>query len=521
MKRSIVLTGLFLFTLYLIIFPLTISAKTEAVEVVISTGVQTTDALSNMVDQYNNLGKDCTVKLLESTWETQNQHDTYVTKLAAKDDSIDIISMDVIWPPEFTAAGWLEPVDDLFVSIGYTEDLYLEAPIKAGKYKGQHYGVPWFHDSGILFYRADILEYAFDEGIIPRNNPPETWSELYDWTINMLEDDGLVATFNGSDGILEGFIWQGREYEGMICDFMEYLGGTGTYSFLSEDKTKALFDTQPVKDALEYMKSLVGPMLGSETTVSPPAVLTYHEETSRAVWNDGNAIFHRNWPYCYRLSMDNEFLNGNQGSYGHPAGEGKIFGVTPMPPKDKTVVEPRTSCLGGWQLGLNIYSRHKEEAKEFMKWLTDVEQQKYYLLNGGQIPTREAVYSDPDVLSSDQAYAHELLPVFKVALPRPVHPDYPTMSRDIWPPIHSYLAGAMTLDDAVDRMDTYVNDILEDWQPIITTTTTTITYSETEPTEELKTSSKENRLSIGTPGWPITLLLFSFVNILVWKRRKL
>ncbi|MFW9906395.1 MAG: extracellular solute-binding protein, partial [Candidatus Thorarchaeota archaeon] len=165
MKKSQILMIISLFTLYLIIPSIISSAKTEYVEVIISTGVQTTNALSDMIDAYNSLGKDYTVKLMESTWETQNQHDTYVTKLSAKDSSIDIISMDVIWPPEFSAAGWLEPINDLFEGVGYTADLYLEAPILAGTYQGHYYGLPWFHDSAMLFYRADILKYAFDNDV--------------------------------------------------------------------------------------------------------------------------------------------------------------------------------------------------------------------------------------------------------------------------------------------------------------------------------------------------------------------
>ncbi|MFW9906387.1 MAG: ABC transporter substrate-binding protein [Candidatus Thorarchaeota archaeon] len=466
MKKLTKITLCTLLFLSTVVPLINVPAKPAAVTVVISTGVQTTTALSDMVKDYNDneAAAGVTIKLEESTWETQNQHDTYVTKLAAKDSSIDIISMDVIWPPEFTEAGWLEQIDDLFEGTGYTADLYLEAPILAGTYQGHHYGLPWFHDSAMLFYRADILKYAFDNDVITVTPPtgqdyraPETWKELHDWTLAMLDDEDLVSYFNGTDGILNGFVWQGREYEGMICDFMEYLGGTGQTSFLVNDEPA--FNTTDARAALTYMKSLI------DDGVSPEAVLTYQEETSRAVWNAGNAIFHRNWPYCYRLSSDNTFLNGSQGTYLNSSlNSQKAFGVVPMPHK-AGVTDYRTSCLGGWQLGLNVYSEHKDEAKLFMKWLTDVDQQKYYLLHGGQIPTREAVYSDSDVLASDQAYVHELLPVFKAALPRPVHPDYPAMSKALWPPMHTYLAGGMTLNEATAKMDAAVNDILSAGAP--------------------------------------------------------
>ena len=472
MRKSIIYCFIAVFFLSALVPFSQVIAAPAADEVVISTGVQTTTAVSDMITKFNTEVADgFTVKLQESTWETQNQHDTYVTKLAAKDSSIDIFSMDVIWPAEFTAAGWLEPLDDLFADTGYTKDLYLEAPIKAGTYDGKQYGVPWFHDSAMLFYRADILKYAFDNDIIPANRAPESWAELHDWTLWMLANEDLVNTFAGANGILHGFVWQGREYEGMICDFMEYLGGTGQLSFLS-DTNEPLFNTTESRETLAYMKSLFDQVnvtkfdpAGTVVQASPDTVLTYHEETSRAVWNAGDAIFHRNWPYCYRLSMDNVFLNGSEGSYLNASLDSqKVFGVTPMPKMDSTVsaADARTSCLGGWQLGLNVYSKQKENAKIFIKWLTDYDQQKFYLLEGGQIPTRLAVYDDAGVLASDQAYVHELFPVFEKALPRPVHPDYPAMSKAIWGPMHLYLVGSSTLNEATAAMNQAVDDVLSE-----------------------------------------------------------
>jgi ABC-type glycerol-3-phosphate transport system substrate-binding protein len=273
----------------------------------------------------------------------------------------------------------------------------------------------------------------------------------------MLNDTDLVAEFEGDDEILEGFVWQGKQYEGLVCDFMEYLGGTGQYSFLNADQTAANFNTTEMRDTLEFMKSLLttyqGPTATETISVSPIGVLTYQEETSRAVWNAGNAIFHRNWPYCFRLSMDNSFLNGTDG------GTDPLFEVTTMPHKTG-VLEYRTSCLGGWQLVLNKFSTKKTEAKQFIRWLTAAEQQETYLIGNGNIPTLEAVYSDPDVLASDQAYVNILLPVFKKALPRPVHPKYPEMSAAIWVHLQGAIADQISIDEAIVAMEDAINEIL-------------------------------------------------------------
>lgn len=448
---SVMLLGVFLPVLS------TQAATKQAVEIVFFTGVQTTETIPDMIEDYNDnfAPSGVSVKLETSTWETQNQHDTYATKFAVGDSSFDVVSMDVIWPPEFTAAGWLEPLDDI-INDSNVDD-FLPAPVEAGTYQGSIYGVPWFHDSAMLFYRKDIIGWAFNNHLIPRNGPPETWTELHDWTLAMLNDTALVAEFEGDDGILEGHVWQGKQYEGLMCDFIEYLGGTGQYSFLNADQTAAAINTTDVRDTLEFMKSMFVPHQGptaSETiSVSPIGTLTYHEETSRAIWNAGNAIFHRNWPYCYRLSLLNSFLNGTDG------GTDPLFDVAVMPHKAGET-EYRTSCLGGWQLGLNKFSTHKPEAKHFIRWITAAEQQETYLLGNGNIPTLEAVYDDPDVLASDQAYVKVLLPVFKKALPRPVHPKYPEMSAALWVHLQGAIADQISIDTAIAEMETAINDIL-------------------------------------------------------------
>lgn len=426
----------------------------DDVTIVLSTGVQTTTALTDIIARFNDKTQTTDddlqfqVELQEGTWETDSQYDGYVLKLQAEDSTFDVISMDVIWPPDFTASGFLEPLDDVFPKS--EQDKFLLAPIEAGTYEGSIYGAPWFHDSAMLYYRTDVIKAAYDNGIIDANRAPETWAELHDWSIAIVEN----TTFADAQNITAGFVWQAKAYEGLICDFMEYIGGTGTYSFLNDDQSEAIFDNQNIKDALAFMKSLI------DDGASPEAVLTYTEEESRAVWHAGNAVFHRNWPYAYRLGLESVYLNGTAAG-----ADDKVFDVTTMPAKDSTVTNPRTSCLGGWQLGVNKFSENKPEAKAFVMWLTAEEQQLEYFLEGGQTPTRKALYSDPAVTESDQGYVEDFFPIFDAALPRPVSPYYPAMSEKIRATINEYLGGSTTLDAAVEKMNTDVNTVIEDNQP--------------------------------------------------------
>jgi multiple sugar transport system substrate-binding protein len=422
-------------------------------EIVFSTGTQSTDTLQKMFDDFNaNFSSTYgfTAKLQQSTFETNSQYDTYVANFNAKDSSIDVISMDVIWPADFASSGFILPLDNATYMNKTAQDQYLQAPIEAGTVtingSSRLYGVPWFHDSAVLYYRTDVLKYAADNGIIPANRAPETWAELDNWTTKMLADSTLTNKFN----LTAGFVWQGESYEGLICDFMEYLGGTGTYSFLNADQTAPVFNSsQGIRDAMKFMKGLI------DDGASPKAVLTYNEEGSRAVWNSGNAIFMRNWPYAYALSLQSVYLNGTKDGT-----DTQNFDVTTMPAQNANVKDPRTSCLGGWQLGVNAYSKHPEQAKMLIQWLTAPRQELSYFLGGGYTPTLKSLYSDPALLNSKQSYVAKYLPIFESALPRPVSALYPQMSEKIRGTLNKYLGGSISLDSALKSMQTDVQNVI-------------------------------------------------------------
>ena len=137
--------------------------------------VQTTNTLSNMIAEFNanySATYGFTVQLNESDLPYQTQHDTYVSEFNAHSTSPDVIMMEVIWPAEFASAGYILPLDDAF-NVSY-QSQFLQAPILAATVNGHIYGVPWFHDSAMLYYGSDILSYAFSQGIIPADRPSQT-----------------------------------------------------------------------------------------------------------------------------------------------------------------------------------------------------------------------------------------------------------------------------------------------------------------------------------------------------------
>ena len=115
------------------------------------------------------------------------------------------------------------PLDDHFTS--FERRKFLRATIEAGTYQGYIYGVPSRIDSGMLYYRKDLLEkYGF--------SPPITWDELVDQAKTIVEGE------RSTQPALRGYSGQFKQYEGLVCDMLEIVGSHNG-SFLTEDGTQS------------------------------------------------------------------------------------------------------------------------------------------------------------------------------------------------------------------------------------------------------------------------------------------
>ena len=319
-------------------------------------------------------------------------HDLLTQKLKNRDQSMDLFFMDVIWPSEFAAAGWALPLDDHFTLSQRRK--FLRAIIEAGTYQGHIYGVPSRIDSGMLYYRKDLLEkYGFP--------PPETWDELVHQAITIVEGE------KAKQPALRGYSGQFKQYEGLVCDMLEIVGSNNG-SFLTKDGTSSTLANPETTQAVQFVREQIIQELAT------PAVLTYQEPESLAVFVQGKAVFHRNWPYAWGLANDPR----------HSKIVGNV-GVTTLPHfyEGKSV-----SALGGWLYGISSYSQHPNEAWLFIEFMTSAEMQKYFALYASLAPSRIALYSDPEVLQANPQY-EDLFPVFQTAKPRPRTPVYPIVSN--------------------------------------------------------------------------------------------
>lgn len=349
---------------------------------------------------------------------TNTREDMYATSLMAGEATYDLIYADLIWVPKFAAAGWIVDITDRLNPRQIAQ--FLPGDIAGGMYKGRLYRLPMQSDAGMLYYRTDILE---DAGL----RPPRTWSELISQSKKLQNPPDLW-----------GFVWQGNEYEGLICDYLELVWGAGG-ALLDEDGNVVLDEGTAAVDALQFMYDVI-----HTYKISPPGVTTYQEEESRHVFHEGNAIFHRNWPYVWTLAQKED----------SPI-KGKV-GIKPMVHKKGY---RSAACQGGWGFCLSKYSKDKEAAWTFARYATSYEGQKFIHFTEGVIPTRHALFSDPEVLDESPHYP-ALWRVQINARTRPQHPLYGQISDILQRYVHSAITGVMKPEDAIKRASVEIRELV-------------------------------------------------------------
>ncbi|MDI9570694.1 MAG: extracellular solute-binding protein [Pseudomonadota bacterium] len=315
-------------------------------------------------------------------------HDLLTQKLKNRSKDLDVFLMDVVWPAEFAAAGWALPLDERFPESERSR--YFANVIQANTYGGKIYGVPLYIDTGMLYYRRDLLErHGF--------KPPETWPE-------MVRQAGIITA---AEPGMYGLSAQFKQYEGLVCNMLEYIMANRGHLIHPETGKSGLAE-RPAREAVQFVRERI---IGR---TAPAGVLAYEEPESLALFVQGKAVFHRNWPYAWETAND-------------PARSrvaGKI-GIAPLP---RFPGGESHAALGGWQLGISRYSENKELAWTFIEFLSSPRIQKLLALKASLAPTRKDLYEDREILAACPQFG-AMKRVFVSAAPRPVSPLYPALSN--------------------------------------------------------------------------------------------
>ena len=360
---------------------------------------------------------DIDLEIVKAPNATNLVEDLYTSSFILGDSPYDLVYLDIVWVPKFAAAGWLRDLHE-FTAPEQLQD-FLAGDLAGGKYQGGLYRMPFRSDGGMLYYRTDLLaENGYE--------PPNTFDELI--TISQdLQAKGVAKW---------GYVWQGRQYEGLSAMFVEILAGFGAY-WVNPETLEVGLDSQNAIAAVEFLRNTV------EKGISPPGVTTYAEEETRRLFEAGETIFLRNWPYVAGLAAKSD-----------------IAGKYSLKPMLHQLGYRSGSCQGGWGLGIATSSAHPQEAWRVIEFMTREDSQREFVLQTGYVPSRRSLFNDPAIVAQYPHYP-QLLKVVENSTLRPPIAQYAQASDILQRYLSSALTNKMTSEQAMQAAAAETRSLLE------------------------------------------------------------
>jgi trehalose/maltose transport system substrate-binding protein len=350
-----------------------------------------------------------------SSTETLSLYNQY---WAAQSPDVDAYLIDVIWP------GVAAPhAVDLSRYIKEDEiKQYFPRIIENNTVDGKLVGLPFFTDAGILYYRTDLLDkYGFKQ-------PPQTWEQLTDMARKIQGGERQAGKPD-----FQGFVFQGAAYEGLTCNGLEWIYGYNGGTIIDRGNRITINNPNAIK-ALDVAKSWVG-------RIAPRGVTIYQEEQARNLFQGGNTVFMRNWPYAYALGNSPESPIAGK------------FAATVLPKGEAGGQHAAT--LGGWQLMVSKYSKNPGPTADLVRYLCSAEVQKKHALDLSNLPTRPGLYKDQEILAKLPWFA-SMLEVFNNAVARPstvLKANYNEVSTAFFQHLNKILNGEESSKDAVSAIE--------------------------------------------------------------------
>jgi len=379
------------------------------------------DPRTVLISAFEKVYPNIQVHLQSAPTDTDTNRASLITTISGGASSPDVYMGDVIWPAQFGHSGLATPLSSYFPSSYWSS--FAPGLVQGATYKGQVYGAPFFEDQGFLYYRKDLL--AKEHMAVPA-----TWQQL--------ETDAATLVHKGL--VKYGYVWQGGSYEGLTCNFMEYLGSAGGTALNAND-TKATLDSAAGTQAANFMHSLI------TSGATPSAVTTFQEAQSMSAFATGQAAFLRNWDYGWSYS---------QTASSPSSVVGKV-GVTPLP-SFSGQPSPGTSNIGGWNLYINPHSKNTAADVTFIKWMTSPAAQTILGTQFSEIPTVQSVRNSAAVKAQN--------PVLAIVgqtrlIPRPAQtPQYAKVSQAIYTNINSMLSGSTSPSGALSAASSQIDSAL-------------------------------------------------------------
>ena len=373
------------------------------------------DIHQEVVDLWNEENPDTPLDVVFLPDTADEQRQEMFQDLTTGTGEFDVLGLDVIWTGEFGANDFLVNLEDQRDAV---EGVSLPGAIESSEWQGELWAMPYSSNFGLLYYRSDLIDEA-----------PETWDELFEVALEVSEAEGV-----------EGYVGQGESYEGFVVNYLEYFWSAGGEVFNEDQSEVILMEGDAAERALDFMTE------AQEQGVYAPGFNTMVEDDARTVFQGGDAVFMRNWPYAYPLLSDEEDseVAGN-------------FDIAPLPTFDG---DGTISALGGLNNAVSAFSDNPGLATEFVVWAASNEEAQMILGEESLPPTMLSVY---DELEDAGDPVFEILPdIAADARARPPVPGYNGLSLAMQDNLHPAYNSQQDADSAFAAVVEAAEGALED-----------------------------------------------------------
>ncbi len=354
--------------------------------------------------------------------EASAQREQLVRRLAANDASIDIISLDPPYIPEFAQAGFLAPVPD-DVAERVTEGV-VQSSIEGATWDDELVTVPFWANTQLLWYRTSVAEEAGLD-----MSQPVTWEQI----VAAAQDTGTTVSA------------QGRRAESLMVWFNALIESAGG-SVIAENST----DPDQIRlgltdEAGRRAAEVMGTVANSGVVGS--AFSTASEDTSATQFESDTGGFMVNWPFVWSRALS----AAEAGTLDASVPEDYGWAVYPRVDEDTPSAPP----YGGINLGVGAFSRNVDLAYEATECITTDENQAEYMVTNGNPASSAAVYDDPEVQEAFPM-ADTIRESLEAAAPRPLTPYYSEVSgglqREFHPPSSASDRSGQRAQDLIDAV---------------------------------------------------------------------
>jgi multiple sugar transport system substrate-binding protein len=359
-----------------------------------------------------------TIKVQQLPGDATQQRIQLARRLAAKDNGIDLMSLDPVFTGEFANAGFLAPLPDALAE--ELKSTTLSGAVDGATWDGRLAVAPLWANTQLLWYRKSCAQKAGLD-----MTKPVTWAQI----IKAASDNG------GTVGV------QANKYEGYVVwinALVEGAGGAIVEDTAKGSDAKVTLDSGAGREAAKVVEDL------AHSNAAEGDLSVSNEGTVLGPFATPKGAFQVNWTFIYSNYKSDKATLDDLGWTRYPE---TVAGTPSKPP------------LGGINIGVNKASSHVDDALAAAKCITSSKNQVTYAIETGNMPASKSAYASPDL---KKAYPADLLAAFSASIeaagPRPVSPYWSDISSAIQSTWHAPSSvGASTPKNSAD----FITDVLK------------------------------------------------------------